>query len=171
MLAGLLALAVGLPLLAQSPQDELSETEFKVAFLCKIPPYITWPNLAADSPLIIGILGPDPFNRLLHQLVEGKTIEGRKVEVQIFEDPAKLAQARCDILFVPASQHDRWEELRKSINPRGLLTIGEKKGFLDAGGAFNLSVDDRKLEIKLDNVKKAGLEVNSKLLKIAKVYK
>ncbi len=138
-----------------------------MAFLAKIPPYITWPEQGPQ--LVIGILGKDPFNGVLHQLVKNKKVENRELTVKVFADPAE--PIKCDILFIPADQLPAWQERRLKTETRGLLTISEKKDFLESGGVFNLAIAERKLEIKLENVKKAGLEVNSKLLKIAKVYK
>ncbi len=144
---------------------DLTPTEFKLAFLAKIPAYITWPN--SEGQVVVGIMGKDPFDGLLSQLLKQKKIEGREIVVKIFEDPALVT--RCDVLFIPADQLVAWEELSKSIDKRGILTIGEKREFLNKGGVFSLSVDDRKLEINLQNARKAGLEINSKLVKIAKV--
>ena len=144
---------------------DLNPTEFKLAFLAKIPAYVTWPG--AEGQLVVGILGKDPFNGLLDRLLQQKKVDNREVVVKVFSDPALVT--KCHILFIPADQLDMWEELSQNLDKRGVLTIGERREFLSKGGVFNLSVEDRKLEINLKNAKKAGLEINSKLMKIAKI--
>ncbi|MEW6157812.1 MAG: YfiR family protein [Verrucomicrobiota bacterium] len=157
---------VALPLLAFAQEKiELSPIEFKLTFLAKIPAYVTWPE--PRSQVVIGILGKDPFDGLLSALVKDKKIDGREIQVKVFESPEAITE--CDILFVPAEQLAAWEDFSKSRDPRGLLTISEKKEFLSKGGIISLSVEDRKLDINLQNAKKAGLEINSKLVRMSRI--
>ena len=166
-----------MPALLAQPAKEttLTDKEFKAAFLSKIPPYIQWPPTAfseTENQIVVGILGGDPVASLLEQLLRGKQIEGRNLVVKVFERPEAITK-NCHILFVPASQQDKWQEwCSAKVQPAGLLSVGESEDFISKmGGVFNLSVTERKLEISLKNARKAGLEINSKLLKIAKVIK
>ena len=162
-------------LLAQPAKEKtLTDEEFKAAFLSKIPPYISWPSSAfaqTDNQIIVGVLGEDPVVSLLEQLLKGKQVDWRNIVVKVFAAADAISQ-NCHILFVPAANKDKWLEWSRTKSLPGLLSIGESKEFIpDLGGVFNLSVTERKLEISLKNAKKAGLEIDSKLLKIAKVYK
>jgi hypothetical protein len=153
-----------------SPED-LTALEFKAAFLSKIPPYIQWPTNAFDDTggqLILGIVGKDPFDGLLHQLVKGRKVEGREILIKVFTDPSQITH--CQILYIPAASLDEWQKLSGTLDLRGVLTVSERREFLTRqGGVFSLSAQDRKLEIHRQNARKAGLEVNSKLIKISKV--
>ena len=46
--------------------------------------YIKWPALPADAstPLVIGILGGDPFDGFLERSLTGKIVGGRAVEIR-----------------------------------------------------------------------------------------
>jgi hypothetical protein len=172
MLAGWL----GFGLLAQPAKEKLlGDNEFKAAFLSKIPPYIQWPASAfseSENDLVVGILGPDPIAGLVEQLLRGKQIDGRRCLVKVFNDPESIPR-NCHILFVPASQKQTWQQWSKANpQPQGLLSVGETEDFITKmGGVFNLSVSERKLEISLHNARKAGLEIDSRLLKMAKVIR
>jgi hypothetical protein len=164
---------VGLGLAAtDAPKVELNPTEFKALTLARIPPYVQWPEKALDDSetnLVIGIVGKDPFDGLLGKLVKDQKIYDRDVIVKVFEDPGQVT--KCHILFVPAESQAQWHASIKNMDAFGVLTVGESDNFIKLGGVFNLSVKERKLEINLSNAKKAGLAINSKLLKIAKVSK
>lgn len=149
---------------------ELTPVEFKALTLAKTPPYIQWPDSAftgSESNLVIGVLGKDPFGGLLQNLVKGQQIKNRDIVVKVFESPSQFTH--CQILFVPAEAQADWLELFKTIDSNGVLTVGETEDFIKSGGIFNLSVKERKLEINLRNAKKAGLTIDSRLLKIARV--
>ncbi len=155
--------------------SDLTEKEFKAATLSKIPPYIQWPEKKqppAGEKCIFGILGKSPFDDgLLEQLLKDAKIDGRDLVVKTFEGAEDLS--KCHILFVPADKIARWQELAKSLDTFGILTVGESPDFAKTlGGVFNLSLlPERKLEINPKNAKKAGLEINSKLLKWARIVK
>lgn len=157
---------------AQPEKVDLNPTEFKAAILSKVAPYVQWPEKAfAESAgqIVIGILGKDPFDGLLNELLKETKVNGRPVVVKTFEDVRQVGP--CHILFIPASFGAQWQELSKTMDTFGILTVGESEDFIKMGGVFNLSVQDRKLEIHLKNAKKAGLGIDSKLLKIAKTIK
>jgi len=152
----------------------LRPAEFQAAFLAKSLPYVTWSeeNLPKpDEPMVIGLLGHDPFDGLLHKLLENQKVNDRKVVVRVISTNAP-AEA-CQVLFVPADQQAAWEASNLAKNPRGLLTVGadDSGQFLKAGGVFNLLVAEQRLEISLKNARRAGLEINSKLSKISKVVR
>jgi len=51
--------------------------EVKAAFLYNFTKFITWPEEAftgESDPFIIGILGPDPFNNYLNDIIRGESV-------------------------------------------------------------------------------------------------
>ena len=169
LLAALLVAAGGW----RSPAaDTLHPVEFKAAIVAKVLPYVQWPKDAwtdATAPFVIGIFGNDPVEAILTTLLKDQKLNGRDVVVQII-DAGTNALPRCQILFVPAAREAQWQALNKDASPPGLLTVGESEAFAKTG-VFNLLVEQQKLEISVKNARKAGLEINSKLLKIAKVVR
>src|ERR1700719_3686453 len=61
------------------------EYDLKAAFLFNFTHFVEWPSEAfadADSPIVIGILGDDPFGPVLDKIVEGETIKNRKLVIK-----------------------------------------------------------------------------------------
>lgn len=168
----ILCLGLQISLGQEGPKEELNPVEFKAALLSKIPAYIWWPKKTwshSDDKLVIGILGQDEVAPLLEKLVQGNKVLGHEVVVKTFADSKSIDG--CQILFVPAKSLAAWESASKNKSHPGMLTVGESEEFTKLGGAFNLRVNDRKLVINRTNAAKAGLEINSKLLKISIVEK
>ena len=64
---------------------ELRDYEVKAVFLFNFAQFVDWPQSAfpeAQSPLVIGILGRDPFGAFLDDTVRGETVEGRPLVVR-----------------------------------------------------------------------------------------
>jgi hypothetical protein len=153
---------------------DLRPAEFQAAFLAKSLAYVTWPEERLprpDEPIVIGLLDHDPFDGLLHKLLENQKVNGRRVVVKVI--PTNAPVEACHVLFVPGDKLAAWAASSAMASPRGLLTVGadDTGQFLKSGGTFNLLVAEQRLEISLKNAKKAGLEINSKLIKISKVVK
>lgn len=160
------------PLGAEKARAAVTETEFKIAVLSKILPYVTWPNTAfgnSNEPLVFGVVGPDPFDGMLEQLLQTQKVAGREIRVRYF--PSADAVERCQVLYVPQAQLEQWQAAVQRLSFHGLLTIGESEQFTASGGVFYLSSKEKKLTVNLKNAKNARLEINSKLLKIAQVDK
>jgi len=154
-----------------SEQVSLSPMEFEAVFLSKLPSYIKWPkdvSASSTNKLILGILGKDPFDGLLHRLVQGKTVNGRELVVKTLSADEI---GSCHILYVPEASMSRWQKVTKGKVVSGILTVGETEAFTKSGGVFRLLVKERKLVINRKNAEAAGLRINSKLLKISIVEK
>lgn len=163
-------LGLGLsPGLAQN-RDEFSPAERKAAVLGKLPAYVGWARRpeTSNTPIIIGVLGTDPFGGILEKLIAESRIDGRPLQVRYFQPEDKVQD--CDLLFVPANQQSRWVELRKQGLAGGVLTIGDGDDFLKLGGMVRIVQSRRyKLEIDLPKARSAGLTISSKLLEISVV--
>ena len=147
--------------------DSVLEYRVKAAFLYNFAKFIEWP--AQDSgPIVLGVLGRDPFGTILDQTVEQKTINGRPVVVRRF---AGVPQAKeCHILFVGASEKARLGEILPKLASFGILTVGERRGFLQAGGMVDFVVEDNNVhfEINPEAVRRAGIHISSNLLKLSR---
>ena len=68
----------GLGLAAQTPRA--SEYQIKAVFLFNFAQFVDWPPGAfpdSTAPLVIGVLGDDPFGPYLDETVRGETVRGR----------------------------------------------------------------------------------------------
>jgi len=153
---------------AKSPVP-LGPDEFRAAFLSKVPGFVTWPESAfgpTDDPLTIVLLGGATFGPMLEGLLKDVKVGDRRVSVQLIERIEDLP--RCQILFIPEARSNELARLPMALR-EGLLTVGEDAGFTRIGGVFNLSLADRKLTVNVRNARAAGLELQSRLLRIAEV--
>lgn len=152
------------------PQSS-AEYEVKAAFLYKFASFVEWPDVPGHAPLGICVVGRDPFGSELERVVEGKTIGGR--EFVILRLRTWRRGARCNILFVGASEKDRLHSLLGSLRQDNILTVGDVPGFCESGGAINLIVVESKvkLEINVDATTRSGLRLSSKLLSLARIVR
>ncbi|TAK57824.1 MAG: YfiR family protein [Bacteroidetes bacterium] len=152
--------------------DAKSEYKFKAVYLFNFLQFIEWSPEAfqtSKSPIIIGILGDDPFRGTLEQTLEHETINGRTIQIQRMNNIEKIKN--CHLVFIPKSERAQLDVLFSNFKNKNLLTISEIEGFAERGGCINFFIEDNKLrfEINVDAVHDAGLQVSSKLLRLAKV--
>jgi uncharacterized protein DUF4154 len=148
-------------LVASGPENRL-EYQVKAAFLYNFLKFVDWPEAAGDTPLVICVLGRDPFGGLLEDAVRGKKVNGHDVLVR---HAARASDAQsCQILFVPNG------EFRRSgvHTQQGVLMVGESAGFLDAGGVIDFYIDNDRVrfEIRPESARTAGLHISAQLLKL-----
>ncbi|HEY6467253.1 MAG TPA: YfiR family protein [Candidatus Acidoferrales bacterium] len=166
-----LTLAAAFPGRAQSgDSSDSSEYLIKAGFTYNFAKLIDWPSSAfaqPDSPIVIGVLGVDPFNGTLDQVLKGKEANGRAFEVRHLKWGADLKG--CNILFVSDSETAHLDELFHNIKGSPVLTIGETAGFAQRGGIINFVVEDNRVrfEINADAAKQANINISSRLLSLA----
>ena len=148
--------------------------QVKAVFLYKFALFVEWPQEAfADSnaPIIIGILGRDPFGDYLDRIVANKKIKGRKLIIKRFKRHQKLEP--CHILYISSSERKYLNRIFKKIGDSNTLTVGEINYFTRDGGIINFVMKRNKIrfEINLTAAEKAGLKISSKLIRLAENYK
>jgi YfiR/HmsC-like len=157
---------------AQSADSsESSEYLIKAGFTYNFAKLMEWPANAfpqADSPIVIGILGTDPFAGTMDEVLRGKTVNGRQFVVKHLKWGMDFKD--CNILFVSASETPHLDEIFKAVRGLPILTIGDTSGFAQRGGIINFIVEDNKVrfEVNLDAAKQADINISSRLLTLAK---
>ncbi len=167
----LLALLSGQPR-AGAADAGPSEYQVKAVFLFNFARFIEWPAAKlgqTDSPLVIGILGANPFGTLLDETIKDRTINGHRLVSRAVSTAAEAAA--CHIVFISRSEKERIGPLLASLKGRPVVTVSETKGFAQDGGIINLIIlnGSVKLEINPTAAGEAGLKLSSKLLAIARI--
>jgi hypothetical protein len=174
-LPGLAVLGVLLGFAGPGPAETTPadlEYEVKAAFLFNFAKFVEWPPDAFPdpaTPVTICIVGEDPFGQGLDAVVEGETLNGRRLAVRRLRD---LLQARdCHVLFVSRSEKERLPALLAGLRSGGVLTVGEGDGFLEQGGMIRFVLEQNRVrfDINLDAAEHARLKLSSKLLRLARV--
>jgi len=155
--------------------SDSSEYLIKAGFIFNFAKFVEWPPTTfaqADSPIVIGILGTDPFGAIIDQIVQDKKIGGRGFVVKRLKWGTDLKDLKeCKILFVGASERVHIDELVQIVKGLPILTVGETPGFAEHGGVIRLVLEDNRVrfEVNVDAARQAGLTISSRLLTLARI--
>ena len=148
--------------LAQTSAGRIQPPEYhvKAAYLLNFTKFIEWPAGDAGAPFTICIAGSDPFGPILDHLVEGETVQGRKIVVRRLDEDGQAPV--CQILYTAGTQ-------LASTDP-GVLTIGEGEAFVKKGGIIGFVIDNRRVRFDISQraAHRAGIALSSKLLSVAR---
>ena len=176
--AALLVLAVGGGPKGPSPARAggVAEYQAKAAFLYNFTKFVQWPESAfasKTSPLVIGVLGSDPFGPSLDQAVAGKTAEGHPLKVVRISATGSPQVSKCHILFVCSSEKERVGDLLSNLEGVGVLTVSDLDRFAQKGGMIQFDQDGGRISlvVNVGAAKKGNLVISAKLLQVAKVLK
>jgi hypothetical protein len=156
-----------------SAQTNISpEYQVKAVFLFNFAQFVDWPAKAfsdAQAPLIIGVLGDDPFGAYLDETVRGEKVNDRPLLVQRYRRVGEIKN--CHVLFISQSEMDRLEQILASLKGRNILTVGDTDDFATRGGMIRLFNERNKIRmrINLEAAKAANLTISSKLLRVAEL--
>jgi uncharacterized protein DUF4154 len=147
-----------------------AELQLKAVFLFNFAHFVDWPPQAFDhpgSPVVIGILGTDPFGKFIDEIVRGETVNGRSLVIARYRRASEIV--RCHVLFVSASESDRTEQILATLRGKPVLTVCDWEDFARHGGMIRFITEHNhvRLRINLDSVREANLTVSSKLLRCA----
>lgn len=153
---------------------QVNEYQVKAVFLYNFARYVEWPAQsfkASNDPIVICILGQNPFGSAIEQATTGKMIEGRAFVVREISNTQQPFS--CHILFVNASERNRFRSIAANLKGSGVLTVGETPGFTADGGVINFKLRDGKVrfEINVDAAGQERLHISSKLLSLAQIVK
>jgi hypothetical protein len=136
--------------------------------------FVDWPQPAPsrpDEPFTIGVLGDEPFAKVLERTLVAKLAQGRALAVRRFRGPAELQPTH--ILFLGSGALANLDEVLERLAATPVLTVGMRTDFIHSGGILNFYVDEETLrfEICLERAEKLGLKISSKLLRLARIVK
>jgi hypothetical protein len=142
-----------------------TEYSVKAAFILNFLKFIEWPT--ESGPFKITVLGKNPFGSALDDVFKGKTVRGRRIQVKY---GTWDQQIDADLVFVPASEKERFGELSSLAN-KPIVVVGESPGFAKKHGMINFTlVQDRvAFEINPKMAKSSKVKLSSKLLQLAKI--
>ena len=170
-LAVMLMLAGGGTSFAADPET-LTEYQIKAGFFFNFTRFVEWPQRAfatPTSPILACVVGETPLTDLLTDVAAGKVVNGRQVSIRRVKPSDDLRG--CNLLFISAAEQRHTAEMLESLKNMNTLTVGETRGFAQAGGMINFAIQENKvkLELNLDTTTRAGLKVNSKLIGVSRL--
>lgn len=152
--------------------DAPTEYQLKAAFLYKFAKFVEWPAGTfqdSSSPILIGVLGEDPFGNSLDETVKGKTVDNRRLVIKHANSVGDLMN--CQIIFVSASENGRMSKIVDKLKGQSILTVGESDRFARLGGIINFDMQDNRisLQVNVEEAKRSKLKISSKLLRLADI--
>jgi hypothetical protein len=148
------------------------ESQIKAVFLFNFPQFVDWPPSAfasAQAPIVIGLLGEDPFGDFLENLVRGETLNSRAFVIRHYRRVEEVGI--CHVLFIDEPDADRLKAILERLRGRAILTVGDEPRFLRYGGMIRLEREDNRIHLRIDEevAKAADLTLSSKLLRHAEL--
>ncbi len=168
-----IGILVGPVLPQEAPSWEVRAYRIKAAFLYHFAQFSSWPEdvfTGPQAPLRLCILGEDPFGEALQQL-EGKTVRNRPLE--IVHLAAGASALTCHVVFMGRMPDAVLRETLSQLQRRPVLSIGEQEAFLKQGGIIRLFTHKNRVqfEINLAVLRRSGLQLSSRVIRLAQLYK
>jgi len=151
-----------------------NEYEVKAAFLYNFPKFVEWPPEALGnngSPLVVGIIGDDPFGSAIDRIINGKSIAGHQFTIRRLKWGQNLRD--CHILFVSSSEQKRLPQILESLKGASVLTVSEMDQFSQQGGIIGFVMEASKVRFEINTyaAEQAKLKISSRLLSLAKAVR
>lgn len=158
--------------IASEADDEVSrEYQIKAAFIYNFTKFVTWPQghfKSENEPIIIAVLGSNPFGPELADAVRNREVRGRRFTVKTGISADELLGV--DLLFVPSGKESILPmETLQMLHMSGTLTVGESPGFSEKGGIIVFTLRDEKVRFKLDwdSAQATGFQFSAQFIQLA----
>jgi hypothetical protein len=146
------------------------EQDLKASFLYNFARFVDWPEGRFGDGVAsfrIEIIGRDPFDGRLDQLMIGKTLHGRSVEVIYSLDDT--SRTPVHLAFVSASEAKRLDSLLDSYRRNQVLTVSDMAHFTERGGMIGFITESDAVRFSVGEaaIEQSQLSMSSRLLALA----
>ena len=168
-LCGLALLGAG-DLRAESGYSPV-EAGVKASYLWNFAKYTQWPAGAfasSTAPIVIGVLGDDPFGGVLDATLANRSSQGRKVLIRRARGVQALRD--CQVVFISRSEQARLPAILATLGQAPVVTVCDADALFEQGVMIKLSLagETVRFEVKLAPAERAGLKFGSGMLSAAK---
>lgn len=157
-----LALAAWTPAVA-APTADASQSAFKAAMIYNFARFTTWPNARfsdAAAPVVLCVSPGDPLAGDLGRL-DGQPVKNRMLDVRTTSN----FNSGCHLAYVP---EDVSAARLESLNQQGVLTIGDRTGFVRSGAVGLVRIGRQvRFEVNTKAAGQGGVVLSSQLLRLA----
>jgi hypothetical protein len=172
LICSLLLMHTAVPRIAAGQGSSMSEYELKASILVNLARFVEWPTSSynnSKAPIVLCVLGRDPFGNLLRSAVLNKTVDGRLMLVRYPQNGTDIGG--CHLLFISSSERKAAAEIFSILQGASVLTVGEMTQFAAQGGMVQLSLEHQQVhfDINMNVASGAGLKISAKLLVIARI--
>lgn len=148
----------------------LSEYDVKAAVLVNFARYVEWPASAfhyAADPLVICVLGTDPFGHVLDEIAAGKSVDGRALVIRRITDTKSTGI--CHILYAGSTERKLLDAVSSALPLTGVLSVGEAGKAGSDAMVLTFTKEDGKLHftVNMQAADREQLRLSSRLLGLA----
>lgn len=145
--------------------DDLPEYRLKTAFIYNFAAFTEWPA-EVGTTLNLCIYGQDPFGVEIDGL-NGKTVGSRTFVVG--RKPSLESLMSCQIAFITRAAIGDLPHVLATVHGLPILIVADSPGAARQGAALNMNLEHNRVtfEANLDAARAAGLNLSSKLLRLA----
>jgi hypothetical protein len=148
----------------------LSANEVKAAFLVNFAKFTTWPADAFASgtdPIVIAVVGEDPFGSAIDQAVRGQKAGERPLQVKRVGSRDDLSAYQ--LVFIASSEQKQVEQILRRLEGSATLPVSDIAGFSRAGGAIELVMEGSRVrfEVNVGNSERRRVKVSTRLVALA----
>lgn len=159
-------------ILQQGFAQKYTEYELKSAFIYNFTKFIEWPTSSTTKgkTFKIGIIRNNTMKIVLNEMMKGKKINGKIIEIIYIKDLSKIPD--CQILFIDGVDNTELIPILKETKNQPCLTIGNHlKYFCQQGGIINFTPKyyNYRFEINNQQAEWVNLKISSKLLILSKI--
>jgi hypothetical protein len=163
-LLGLSWLLSGLPASAA-----MEEAEVKAAIVYNLLQFLEWPDAPVGNAFVLCLR---PASELIGpmQKLSGQPVRGAVLEVR----PLAPGDARgCQVAYADGTEAERAQLARRFRSEAMTLVIADRAVVMDESTAIQLRWVDNKIafDVNMAAVRRAGAQVSSKILRLAKVVR
>jgi hypothetical protein len=150
------------------------EAQIKAHFVLTAVRFVTWPAPAfrgERDPIVFGVLGDAEVADSMDAMLAGRTIGGRPVRLERLRSAS--GAAGCHVLFVGRAEAGRAGSHLERVRRRWVLTVIDSDRLAPREGILALRLHEGliQFEVNLDESRRAGLEISSKLLRLGSVVR
>lgn len=158
---------------ASAQSSVTTEYQVKAVFIFNFTQFVDWPSSSfatEQSPLIIGVLGENPFGSYLEETVKGETANGHPLVVRYYKNMDEIKT--CHILFINLHETNSVDTILSSLKGSNILTITNNYDNSKQEEVIRFFIRNHKtgFQINPDAAKNASLNMSSKLLNVATIY-
>ena len=155
-------------------ESETREYQIKAAFLLNFVRYTTWPKESFQDPkdpIVLAVIGRDPFGDILETTFRGEEANGRKIRVTRHREVPERIEGH--LAFCGGLDREGRRLLLERCRKQPVLLVGETPDFARDGACINFYLQDQKtrFEINTEALAETKLELSPAVLKLARIVK
>jgi hypothetical protein len=159
--------------LAGAQEMVAPEYNVKAGFLARFVEYTTWPQSAfadTNAPIIIGVLGKNPFGEVLAKTVQG-SLSSRPWQILYLTNVTEAAG--CQLVFISKAEVANEPEWLAALQGKPILTVGESANSIEHGCILQFKTINNRIRFDVNwaTMEQSGLKISAPMLASArKIY-